>query len=379
MRILFASDWWPPRVGGVESQGFDLASMLASRGHDVRVLTTWPNPSPLPHGQRSRVEHLDVPMTAHIAVPDPRRIRAIAERIEAHRPDVVHAHGMFSPLALGTILAAARVGVPSVLTVHSLLRPVPVFAAAAMLFRAAANRAAVVTGVSAATVRDITRASGRAALQIPNGLAIGDWDCSRSDADDLRVVAVTRLVTKKRPIDLVHAFASIDRALPRLDIRLDIAGDGPERSTLEREAERLGLRDTITFHGNCSRAEVRALLGRASFFAHAGSHEAFGLAVLEARAAGLPVVAMASGGLPEIVDHGRHGLLARTLAEFHAFAARMAADTELRRRCAAEAARNLEPYGWARVVPQHEAAYARAMDRRVGGRGAAADRVAAAS
>jgi glycosyltransferase involved in cell wall biosynthesis len=147
------------------------------------------------------------------------------------------------------------------------------------------------------------------------------------------------------------------RATP---VRLDIAGDGPARAALEREATRLGVRDRITFHGHCSRAKVQGLLAGASMLAHPGANEAFGLAVLEARAAGVPVVAMASGGLPELVDHGRQGLLARTRSEFHDFIARMTLDAELRRRCASEAASNLEAYDWSRVVVHHEAAYAKA-------------------
>ena len=356
MRIALATDWWPPRIGGVESQVSDLADALTSRGHDVRVLTTTRNPTGV-----DKVEHLDVPMMGPIAVPDPRRVSSIAARIDAHKPDVLHAHGMFSSLAIGALLAADRLKLPSVLTVHSLLRPLPVFASAAAVFSLFSNRAAVLTGVSAATIADVRKASGRLALQVANGLTLADWSRIARAPEGIRAVAVTRLAPKKRPIDLVRAIATAVRRAPRLPIGLDIAGDGPERPRLEREAERLGVRDRITFHGDCSRAKVRDLLAGASLLAHPGANEAFGLAVLEARASGVPVVAMASGGLPELVDHGRHGLLARSRAEFHDFVALMAADAGLRRRCAEEAPRNLDAYDWSRVVQQHEAAYARAL------------------
>lgn len=387
MRIALATDWWPPRVGGVESQVSDLAAALAARGHDVRVLTTTPRPASPPSASPCQVEPLEVPrlgkVLGDVAVPDLRRVPELAERIKAHAPDVVHAHGMFSSLAIGAIIAADRLGLPSVLTVHSLLRPPPVLAAAAAVFRLFANRATILTSVSAAAAADVARASGRPAaevLQIANGLTLADWSPprGRSEApggsgrgsarsgglsprnERIRIAAVTRLARKKRPLDLVRALSRARHRFPLAQAHLDIAGDGPARAALESEATRLGVRDRITFHGDCSRADVRRLLAEASLLAHPGTNEAFGLAVLEARASGVPVVAMAAGGLPELIDHGRHGLLARTRGEFYEFVARMTADAELRRRCASEAVSNLEVYDWSRVVLLHEAAYATA-------------------
>jgi glycosyltransferase involved in cell wall biosynthesis len=92
-------------------------------------------------------------------------------------------------------------------------------------------------------------------------------------------------------------------------------------------------------------------------FAHPGRHEAFGLALLEARAAGLPVVAMASGGVPDLIEHGRHGVLAGTRQEFCAAVNRLAGDDDLRARCAENASKDLDVYDWPQVVRQQESAY----------------------
>ena len=124
------------------------------------------------------------------------------------------------------------------------------------------------------------------------------------------------------------------------------------------------IADSVELLGECSRARVRELLAGASFLAQPGGREAFGLALLEARAAGVPVVAMAAGGVPELVEHRRHGLLARSRTEFHEAVAAMTQDETFRRRCAEEASRGLERYDWSRVVRMHEAVYMRAADRR---------------
>lgn len=359
MRIVLATDWWPPRVGGIESQVADLAAMLASRGHTVRVLTATTHPA---ETKGVRVDTIGWRIVNNLTAPDLRRVSDIAAYLEEAAPDVVHSHGMFLSVAVGAILAASRLGIPSISTVHSLLRPWPVFLAGCAVFRLFSNRADLVTAVSAATAGDVKRASGRDAVRIPNGLHLADWRVPRRRTDGVRIAAVTRLAPKKSPIDLIHALR--EARLRRSDVTLTVAGDGPERPRLEKEAVRLGVRDHVRFLGACSREQVRQLLGDASILVHPGSMEAFGLALLEARAAGVPVVAMAAGGIPDLITHRRHGLLARTRKEFAAAVAELAADDELRQECASLAPRGLEEFDWTRVVEHHEAVYARALEHR---------------
>ncbi len=366
MRIALVTDWWLPRIGGIESQVADLAAMLASRGHAVRVLTTTERPVG-PSG--IQIDHIRSPMIGDVAAPDLRRVADLAARLADGRPDVVHAHGMFSPLAIGALLAARRLDVPSVSTTHSLLRPWPVFVAATAIFRLFSNRANVVTAVSAAAANDARRASGREVVQIPNGVHLDEWRARSGSSDGVHIVAITRLVRKKSPVDLVYALHEALRRAPPGRVRMTLVGDGPERSRIEREAARLNISGHLALRGACTRAEVRELLATASMLVQPGRHEAFGLALLEARAAGVPVVAMASGGVPELVEDRRHGLLADTAKTFRAAVAELATNDDLRARCAAAAPQGLERFDWQRVIADHEAAYARAAE---GGRGTGA-------
>ena len=357
MRIALVSDWWAPRIGGVESQLTDLARELVRRGHRVRVLTTTRGATALPG---MSVEHVETPMIGDIAMPDPRRIADLVRLIDAERPDVVHAHGMFSPLAIAAVVAADRLGVRRVATVHSLLAPWPVFLAARAIFSLFTHRANALTAVSRAVAADVERASGRRAIVVPNGLDLDAWRVTRMDppTDEVRIVGVLRLAPKKRPRDLLDAFEVACRRNAGANLRLTIAGDGAMRAPLERDvAARPSIAGRVTFAGGCSRDEVRGLLAQASILAHPGAREAFGIALLEARAAGVPIVAMAAGGIPEIVDHGRTGLLARTREELGRHLATLAGDATLRARMAAATREGLEDFSWGAVAARYEDAY----------------------
>jgi phosphatidylinositol alpha 1,6-mannosyltransferase len=89
--------------------------------------------------------------------------------------------------------------------------------------------------------------------------------------------------------------------------------------------------------------------------------ESFGLAALEARCAGLPVVAMASSGVSEIVQHGEEGLLGRSDAELAAHVATLARDATRRHAIADHNRSTTPPYDWPRLVDAHLSLYREAI------------------
>ena len=335
-----------------------LAQALATRGHTVHLFTTTPNPSALPGVTIHRVR---TAMIGEVAAPLLWRVAALRALLLQQGVQVVHAHGMFSTLAIGSLLAAHGAGIPSVTTHHSLLRQSPTLPAAWLTYGLFSRRATVVTAVSRAAAEDARRASGRADVPVlPNGFDPTVW---RSDDFSLpsleprkRVVSVMRLAARKSPGDLIDA---VPLVLSRIgpDVVFTIVGDGPERPNLERRAQQLGVARHVEFLGACDQLGVAQVLRRSTVFALPSRREAFGIALLEARAAGLPIVARDSGGVPEVVEHGRHGLLTRTSRDFADAVVTLLTDETLRQRIAAASSDGLAEYSWDRVVARHEDVY----------------------
>ncbi|MCS6922781.1 MAG: glycosyltransferase [Fimbriimonadales bacterium] len=122
--------------------------------------------------------------------------------------------------------------------------------------------------------------------------------------ESIVVAHVGRFVAVKNHALLLRAFARLRSELP---LYLWLVGDGELRAAMEQLAQELGIAARVRFWG--IRADAPAIINAADIFAFSSTHEGFGLAVAEAMAAGLPVVATAVGGVPELVEHGVSGLL----------------------------------------------------------------------
>lgn len=138
-------------------------------------------------------------------------------------------------------------------------------------------------------------AAARAAVRASLGLAV----------DDIACVCVASLTPVKCHDDLVQGFAQAQRGEPRL--RLLLVGDGPLRARVEAQVDALGLGDRVTLLGD--RRDIEALLPAMDLGVLVSSTEGMSNAVLEMMACGLPVVASAVGGNPQLVAHGDSGLL----------------------------------------------------------------------
>lgn len=118
-------------------------------------------------------------------------------------------------------------------------------------------------------------------------------------------------VAMMRSGDKMDSYVMLAEALSRLTHRpwqLSIVGDGPRAAEVRSLFAGFGA-DRIAWHGERSASEVATLLSRASLYVWPGCGEAYGLAYLEAQAAGLPVAAQDIAGVPEVVTHGKTGLL----------------------------------------------------------------------
>lgn len=130
-----------------------------------------------------------------------------------------------------------------------------------------------------------------------------------ADEGDTVLINVARFYPEKAQNFLLECFARLAAQRPRL--RLWIAGVGPLENKLCATAERLNLGDKVSFLGFV--AELPQLLALTDIQVHPAHIEGVPLAICEGMAAGLPIVASSVGGLPEILDYGRNGLLVPTL------------------------------------------------------------------
>jgi glycosyltransferase involved in cell wall biosynthesis len=278
-----------------------LAQWLEKRGYEVRVLC---NRGCCPDGKHIRTEGF-LPLDHYAALPSLSEVERVIREI---KPDVVHVHHLFAPLSALAAAACSKLGVPRVLTNHS-LPPVGGVKAWAKVSYVTPYRwllkPTVATAVSAAAAQFAREFFGwRDVKVIPNAV-----DCSKFKPRSLEeredwVLYVGRLVWRKGVHVLVKAAEILEE---RFRCRVLIAGEG----YLERYLRLLSsdLRSVELVGGVGEQRKVE-LYSKAKLLALPSlGGESFGVVFIEAFASATPVVASRVGGIPEVVDSGINGLL----------------------------------------------------------------------
>ena len=160
----------------------------------------------------------------------------------------------------------------------------------------------------------------------------------------------------KRVQDIVRIFEIVRKKIPS---KLLFVGDGPERSDAESLCRELDIIDDTRFVGK--QEQMEEILAVADLFLLTSEYESFGLAALEAMAAGVPVVSTNAGGLPEIAIQGETGFL-DDIGDIHGMsdhAIRILSDDETLKRFKANAFAHAKNFDIHRIVPQYEALYNR--------------------
>jgi glycosyltransferase involved in cell wall biosynthesis len=360
LKIGLVSDCYVPRLGGIEMQVHDLAIHLQAAGHQVVVITPSPGPD-LVDGVR--VLRMDVPLLPFDIPFAPSTFRLIAALLEREHVDVAHFHGgIVSPVAfIGAANAQAR-GIPTVITTHCL------WSYATPAFRLLERRyhwtrwPVVFSAVSHVAAAPLRRVSSRHVdvTILPNGIDNDQWRIipAPRDAGVVTIVSVMRLAPRKRPLHLLKMVKKVrDQAPGTIRLKVVIIGEGPERSSLEKFIARHGLGSVVELAGRCSREQIRDHFTRADLFVAPANLESFGIAALEARCAGLPVVAKARTGIREFIAHGQEGLLAESDEDMAGQLVRLVRDHGLRARIAEHNRETPSSVDWSRVVPLNVAAY----------------------
>lgn len=312
MRIVHAADSFAPDVGGIERQVEALARRQQNQGHDVTVITAVNAPA----DHDLQVVRALPGRWLTVAFPW-RNYRRIAEVLDDPSIDIVHAHfTVISPIAIYVARAASRRGIPVAITVHSLWWQVAFATRLCTLPFGWGSTKAAWSGVSNVAADHVRRTLRKAAhvSVVPNLVDVRWWRPTQpppeTDDDEVRLILVGRLKKRKHIRGFIDVLAEVRRRIPAdVTVRVDIIGDGPRRADLQRQVDTLGLADWVTLLGHRQPTEIRTLLHRSHLFVASSPKESFGMAALEARAAGLPIVGYRGNGLSDFITDDVDGAL----------------------------------------------------------------------
>ncbi len=293
---------------------------------------------------------------------DPRMWGRLAQVVRRFRPDVLHTHSYVMRYVLPGHFRRV------VHTVHNLAER-EVDGIGRAIHRLALRAGAAPVAISDAVARSFRRLYGREPVAvIPNGMDVGRgfrpgaraaWRSRHGfGPGDCLVVSVARLEAQKNPLHLIGAFAEGLREAPAAHLLM--AGEGALLEQARQLASQAGVAARVHFLGLCE--DVAELLSACDLFTLGSDWEGAPVAIVEAMAAHLPVVATAVGGVPDLVEDGVTGILvpARDRGALGWAMAALERDGDRRQRMGAAAAHRAQRFDQASMIER----YAQLFERR---------------
>jgi 1,2-diacylglycerol 3-alpha-glucosyltransferase len=359
--IALVSDWYYPKAGGIEYSVDSLARNLQALGHEVHIITK--TNDGIPWKDSLPVIRLKGKVIAERSI-SPAAYKDLHRILKAGSYDIVHAHGLDSPLAMVSLLVARITRIPCLITSHSLVGPLryPILMGARLFLRFAAALIAV-----SSAVEQESRAVFKGRLyRIPNGLDLrspnGAVQSIPIDVENRRFVitTVSRMTGKKGVHDLVTIAL---RLLKKHDNLLFLMiGEGPLRKKLEGKINALNLARHFLFTGEVSRGTVLDLLDKSDIFVLPSPREAFGIVILEAFLKKVPVVARNHSGVSDLITHGETGLLADDDEQMARYIEELISRPERAASLSAAAYQELHRYRWQDIAKRVEEVYRAILD-----------------
>jgi glycosyltransferase involved in cell wall biosynthesis len=374
VKVALLSDCYLPRLGGIEVQTHDLAQHLTALGHEVEVFTATPGAAGERHGAVTVADGVpahrlatrlpwDLPVNP-LAPPELRR------RLARGGFDVAHVQtGVVSLFAWDATRVTLGLGLPTAMTWHCMLTGVsPLFRAAGFVRRWADRGVAMsaVSAVAAAPLRSLV--GGHEVGVLPNGIDVARWAVGpvTRKPGPLRLVTAMRLAARKRPVPLLDVVRRAEALAGPGSLTLTILGEGPDRGRIESHVRDHDL-SWVRLPGRVPRDELRELYAASDVYLSPAHLESFGIAALEARTVGLPVVGRSGSGIGEFVTHDVNGLVVGSDTEMAHAIARLAGDPAEVARMRAWNVANPPAQDWPTVAAQAVREYERAIGRRVRG------------
>ncbi|MFA5872254.1 MAG: glycosyltransferase [Parcubacteria group bacterium] len=330
MKIAIFSDTFPPQVDGVSSVASQLAESLLDRGNEVLVVTISKNghrESGRQSPERYEIIHLpSLPAPVYSGYRVTLPIRQASRKLKKFYPDVIHTHTPFS-VGWEAVQSAKKLGVPLVGTHHTFydhyLKHVKVNFQWAKKFTWKImvnyyNHCDMVLSPTQSLADTLIKYGLKSPSEILSNPVNTDLfdSLSRGEKSEEKkklglkgksFVYMGRVSYEKSIDQVIKAFAIISKKIP--DVKLAIIGDGPEKRPLEILADNLGLEERVIFTGFLYGEKLAKTLGANEVFVTASKSENMPISVLEAMAAGLPVIGARALGIPEIIKDNENGFL----------------------------------------------------------------------
>jgi glycosyltransferase involved in cell wall biosynthesis len=325
MRIGVFSDTYLPQINGVSVVVDLLRRELQALGHEPLLLVPdYPGVDREGDGDRGiyRFPAFTFPFHRESRVTAPVNRWALRRLPEL---EIVHSHTPFS-LGLLALWAAREFSIPHIHHYHTLFteyryylpRPLrPSRRMAERLSAAFCNRCEAIIAPSRLMEKELeSYGITKPIYAVPFGVDLREFEgeCRWNPREELRIpqgepllLHSGRLAREKNLRFLLRAFQAMLKE--EKDLWLVLTGDGPERPALEHYAAELGIGDRVIFTGYLPRERLIELYKRADLFIFASKTETQGLVLVEAQAAGTPVVAIGAMGVLDVVEHGETGLL----------------------------------------------------------------------
>lgn len=355
-KIALISDWYFPKVGGIEYSIHALAKILNQRGHKVHVITrSYPD---IPeYNIRDgvaviRIKSNPFPGQQRFLMPD--AYKELYQLLKEGNYDIINSHGLDSPLGMIALIAARKLGIPSVVTNHSLVGHTPLRLYLYLAGKLLVGNADAVIAVSSAVEKDTKLMTKKPVYRIFNGMEYEESNPIAPLPFDrkgkLVIITVARMTKKKGVQNLIGLAPSFLKKYENLIFLM--IGDGPLLKNLEKKVEESGLSENFYFTGEVPRKTVLEYLEQADIFALPSIDEAFGISILEAISKNVPVVAMNHSGISDIITHEVNGYLADNLSEFASCLQDLIEKPALRAEFARKAGEGLSNYDWNKIYEQ---------------------------
>jgi len=364
-KIALISDWYFPKVGGIEYSMHALAKTMSMHGHEVSIITrSYPD---IPeYSTRDGVSVIRIkgrPLPGQHRLLMPNAYKRLYRLLKKGDYTLVNCHGLDSPLGISALVAARKLGIPVVVTNHSLVGNTLYSPALYLAGKLLLRNADAIIAVSSAVEKDSRIMTSKPIYRIFNGVDSEDSVVKVSipyDTEGKLVIATVARMTRKKGVQKIVALAPalLEKHKNLLFVMI---GDGPLRKSLEKKVEETGLSRNFYFTGEIPREKVLGYLDQADIFALPSSDEAFGISILEAILKKVPVVAMNHSGVSDIINNGVNGYLADNLSEFSSHLQNLIEKPALRTSFAQEATREISNYDWNRIYEQTNRVYTKVI------------------